>query len=250
VVYPPSRNPHQLKDRIWDVSCPYCGKPISWLPTDEDSPAKPGSIYALTKFTQEELCRNVGRAFGIPITVLRFFNVCGPGQAPSNPYTGVLTSFIVKYLEGEAIDVYEDGGETRDFIHVQDVVRACLLALTNDSADWETFNVGTGIALSILELANLVSKQILCNASSKVQILPIARVGDIRHCVADNRKAQRLLGFRADNQIVSGLPELIRWVASQTPIDMSDQASRELVARGLLVGVENEDPPSSEKQQK
>jgi len=231
-VFPKPRSIEQLERGEWEVACPKCGQWVRAVATDEDKPLQPDSIYAISKRTQEELCLHVGKAYGIPVVVLRFFNVYGPRQALSNPYTGILSVFSARLLNGKSIEIYEDGAESRDFVHVRDAVQACVLALHRHEACGQIINVGTGVATSILEIGRLLMSKLGVEAPP---LIPGKfRVGDIRHCYADLTKATKVLGFSPQITLADGIDNLLAWVREQTPQDLSWQAERELIAKGLL----------------
>ncbi len=165
--------------------------------TPESKPLIPTSIYAITKRDHEELCLVTGAAYGIPSVALRFFNVYGPGQALSNPYTGVAAIFSSRLLNGRPPVIFEDGEQSRDFIHVSDIVEGIILALESDDGAGNAMNLGTGRSVTVNEVATLLGREL------EVDIEPERpaqyRAGDIRHCFADTRRAEELLGFRASN---------------------------------------------------
>jgi dTDP-L-rhamnose 4-epimerase len=230
-VAPPIRDDRQLQERRWELVCPTCGHQLEALPTSEDKPLQPTSVYAISKRDQEELCLSVGRSYGIPTVALRFFNVYGPGQALSNPYTGVAAIFSSRLLNGNPPLIFEDGRQSRDFIHVDDLVDGLVLALHCDHANDQAINLGTGVPMSIVDIADALADAL------DVDIQPIVvekfRAGDIRHCYADITRATRLLGFAPKTTFGDGVRELVAWVRDQEAIDATDQAQRELEARGL-----------------
>jgi dTDP-L-rhamnose 4-epimerase len=173
----------------------------------------------------------VGAAYGIPVVALRYFNVYGPRQALSNPYTGVVAIFSSRLLNRRPPLVYEDGRQTRDFVHVSDIVQANLLALEQSAADGRVYNVGTGRATSVLEVAETLSE--LLDYGDPPEVLGKYRAGDIRHCVADISRIERELGYRPRVAFADGLRELLAWLRTQSADDAVDAASRELTARGL-----------------
>jgi dTDP-L-rhamnose 4-epimerase len=237
VAFPSLRLPEQVARREWELTCPerdggaLCALPLEPLPTDEGKPLAPQSIYAITKRTQEELFLAVGRSYGIPVTVLRYFNVVGPRQAVSNPYTGVAKNFALEIAAGNAPVIYEDGRQTRDFIHVSDVNQANLLALTSPEADGQVFNVGTGRPTTILELARTVSTRL----DREIPLEPSLkyRIGDVRHCFADISKARELLGFAPRIRFPEGLDNLLP-DRSSAGVGVSAKAHAELQDRGLI----------------
>jgi dTDP-L-rhamnose 4-epimerase len=191
----------------------------------------PESVYAVTKRDQEELALTVGRAYRIPTVALRFFNVYGPRQALSNPYTGVAAIFSARLLNGRPPVVYEDGRQTRDFIHVRDVARACRLALERDGANYEAVNIGTGRPVPVLEVARTLARAL--GRPIEPEVAGRYRAGDIRHCYADIARARRLLGFEPEVAFEAGMGGLAAWVAGQAAEDRWAEAAAELERRGL-----------------
>lgn len=230
-VAPPMRDAAQLEERRWELSCPTCGTELMPIPTDEEKPLQPTSVYAISKRDQEELCLTVGRAYNIPTVALRFFNVYGAGQALSNPYTGVAAIFSSRLLNGKAPLIFEDGGQSRDFIHVDDLVRGLLLALERDTADYQAVNLGTGQQRTVRQVAETLAEALSLDIVP--EIAHKFRAGDIRHCFADIARARRLLGFAPQVPFAEGIGELVEWVRSQTAVDHVAQATRELEMRGL-----------------
>lgn len=231
-VYPKMRSVQQLAARDWEHRCPHCASPLTPLPTDEEKPLYPTSIYAITKRDHEEMFLCIGQAYGIPTIALRYFNVYGPRQALSNPYTGVVAIFSSRILNGHPPIIYEDGRQSRDFVHVSDIVQANLLALERDEANGEAINVGTGQPLTVLEVAHLLSTHLSFNQPP--EITQRYRAGDIRHCFADITKARELLGYQPKVSFAQGLKELVTWVAQQVAEDQLIEAQNELMRRGLV----------------
>jgi dTDP-L-rhamnose 4-epimerase len=220
----------QLAAREWDVLADN-GDPLEPEPTAETKPLRPTSIYAIGKRDHEEMFLAVGAAYGIPTVALRFFNVYGERQALSNPYTGVAAIFSSRLLNGRPPLVFEDGQQTRDFIDVRDIARCCVLALEQDGADGRTLNVGTGRPTSVIEVAQVIAKGL--GKAIEPEIKNEYRAGDIRHCYADTRLANELLGFRAEIPFEAGMQELLAWLEGQEAADSVDAAREALVARGL-----------------
>ena len=191
------------------------------------------SVYALTKYVQERLTLNVASAYGMEGVALRLFNVYGPGQALSNPYTGVLAIFASRLLNGNAPLLFEDGRQRRDFVHVADVADAFLLALDEPRARGQVFNIGSGEERTILDIAETFAAA-MNRADLAPDILGKARTGDIRHCFADIAKAREGLGFAPRRDFAQGLAELAEWVAKQQASDHVAEARRELEQRGLV----------------
>ena len=191
------------------------------------------SVYALTKYTQERLTLTVAPAYGMQGVALRLFNVYGPGQALSNPYTGVLAIFAARLLNGQRPMVFEDGAQRRDFVHVDDVARAFLAALDRHEAIGGVFNVGSGQDVSVAEVAARLARAMGRERLSP-EITGQARTGDIRHCFADIALARDRLGFVPVRSFDDSLPDLAAWVERQRAVDLVAQARRELEVRGLV----------------
>jgi dTDP-L-rhamnose 4-epimerase len=231
-VNPRLRPSAQLLARCWEVECPECGSELEPIGTKEEKPLFPTSVYAITKQDQEQFSLVVGRAYGIPTVALRYFNVYGPRQALSNPYTGVCAIFSARLLNNQPPVIFEDGGQTRDFVHVSDIVQANLLALENDGADYQAVNVGTGVPTSVREVAKLLGEGLGKNLEP--EIVARYREGDIRHCVSDISRARKLLGYEPRVTLSQGIPELLQWVSAQSAEDQLSQATAELATRQLV----------------
>lgn len=231
-VFPQLRPTSQLLEKIWEVRCPKCGMFARPVPTSEDKPLYPTSVYAITKQDQEQLCLVVGRAYDIPTIALRYFNTYGPRQALSNPYTGVCAIFSARLLNDQPPVVFEDGNQTRDFVHVSDIVQANLLAMESDSANYNVINIGTGKPTSVRQVAECLAEGL--GRKLRPSIAGKYREGDIRHCIADITRARQLLGFEPRVGFSDGLAELLHWVRSQTARDEVAQATAELAARNLV----------------
>jgi dTDP-L-rhamnose 4-epimerase len=234
IVFPRLRPEAQLKARAWEMKCPHCSHDVRPLPTDEDKPLFPTSIYAITKRDHEEMFLSTGFAYGIPAVALRFFNTYGPRQALSNPYTGIMAIFSGRLLNRQPPMIYEDGQQTRDFTHINDIVQGLLLAMDKPEADYQVFNLGTGVPTSVVQVADLLAER-LTGGQVRPQILNQYRAGDIRHCYADLSKARRLLGFEPRVSLQEGLDDLLAWVKEQTAQDHFAQAEGELAAKSLVV---------------
>jgi dTDP-L-rhamnose 4-epimerase len=232
IVYPQMRATAQLLERRWDVECPRCKATVAPAATSEDKPLFPNSVYAITKQDQEQLCLVAGRAYGVPTVALRYFNVYGPRQMLSNPYTGVCAIFSSRLLNNRRPMVFEDGEQTRDFVHISDIVQANLLALGTDRADYQAVNIGTGIATSIRQVARSLGEGL--GKSLEQEIVGKYREGDIRHCVADVSRARALLGYEPRGRLENKITELLDWVRRQKASDMVAEATAELEARQLV----------------
>jgi dTDP-L-rhamnose 4-epimerase len=226
------RSLDQLKRGDWELRDDR-GEVLVPLPTPESKSPSLSSIYALSKFDQERMCLLIGRAYGIPTISLRFFNVFGTRQALSNPYTGVLAIFASRLLNNNAPLIFEDGLQRRDFVSVYDVAHACRLALDVEGAAGEAFNIGSGHAYTICEVARLLG--VIVGRPMQPEICGKYRVGDIRHCFADITLAARVLGYQPTVTLEDGLIELAEWLQDQAAEDRVPQASRELASRGLTV---------------
>ncbi len=228
---PTPRAEEQLLARQWELACPTCGAELAPVGTSESKALIPTSIYAITKRDHEELCLVTGAAYGIPTVALRFFNVYGPGQALSNPYTGVAAIFASRLLNGSAPMIFEDGQQSRDFTHVSDIVAAIVLALESERAPGYAINLGTGRPSTVLQIAQALS------AGLELDIEPIRngqyRAGDIRHCFADPTRARELLGFEAKTTLEDGMADLLEWLGHQEADDHVEAATSALAARGL-----------------
>lgn len=204
------------------------------VPTTEEKMPSLSSVYALSKYDQERLCLITGRAYGIPVTALRFFNVYGTRQALSNPYTGVLAIFSSRLLNGNRPLVYEDGNQKRDFVNVRDIAKACVLACEKKESDGEVINIGSGKAYTIREIAER-----LASVMNMPELKPVVtsnyRAGDIRHCYSDINKAKALLGYSPEVDLETGLVELTGWLGRQEAVDAFETAGKELEERGLIV---------------
>jgi len=233
VVPGTDRTPAQLREGDWEPHGPD-GRPLTPMPTPEWKQPSLASVYALSKYDQERLCLMVGRAYDIPTVALRFFNVYGPRQALSNPYTGVLAIFASRLVNDRPPTIFEDGAQRRDFIHVRDVALACRLALEVDGAAGHVFNIGSGRHYSIREIAERTAA-VLNKPYIEPEITGQYRVGDIRHCFADITRARQLLGFAPRVDFEQGLGEFAEWLDGQSAEDRVADARAELAVRGLTV---------------
>src|SRR5918995_340736 len=226
------RSPTQLRSARWDP-VDDDDAALEPIPTPESKTPALSSVYALSKYVQERMCLMIGRAYNIPTVALRFFNVYGPRQALSNPYTGVLAIFASRLLNGNAPLIFEDGLQHRDFVSVFDVAQACRLALEVDQAVGQAFNVGSGRAYTVRQVAELLGTVLW--TSTEADVCGKYRVGDIRHCFADISRAVEVLGYRPTVTLEQGLVELAEWLEGQVACDRVAEASAHLAARGLTV---------------
>jgi dTDP-L-rhamnose 4-epimerase len=231
-VYPQLRSDEQLVAHDWEFKCGSCGTVLETIGTPEEKPLFPTSVYAVSKQDQEQYSLAVGRAYKIPTVAFRYFNVYGTRQALSNPYTGVCAIFSSRLLNDQAPTIFEDGEQSRDFVHVSDIVRANMLALETSEGDYEPMNIGTGRATSVKQIAQLLSRGL--GKDIEPVIVGKYREGDIRHCVADISKAERLLGYEPAVSLEDGLTELLDWLSEQDAEDRVEAATAELSQKGLV----------------
>ena len=232
VVQEAERGPRTSSAQGWDPIDAQ-GRPLRPIATPEWKRPSLASIYALGKYVQERQTLIMTQAYGMEGTCLRLFNVYGPGQALSNPYTGVLAIFSSRLLNGQRPLIFEDGEQRRDFVYVGDVARAFCDALVHPEADGQVFNIGSGVDRSVKDVARSIARALGRN-DIEPEITGKARIGDIRHCFCDGSKAANVLGFHAEKDFDEGLTELADWVAEQTADDRVDEARAELEAKGLV----------------
>jgi dTDP-L-rhamnose 4-epimerase len=226
------RSLDQVRAGDWEVRDAE-GNVLTPLPTPETKQPSLNSIYALNKYDQEQMCLMIGRAYNIPAVALRFFNIFGPHQALSNPYTGVLAIFASRLLNGRPPLINEDGLQKRDFVSVYDVARACRLALETKEAGGEVFNIASGKQYTILELGQRIARALGCDIEP--ELTGKYRAGDIRHCFADITKAKEILGYVPRIELEEGLQDLAAWLEGQVAYDRVAESRNELAARGLMV---------------
>lgn len=226
------RDHHAAKTCDWEPRDDH-DRPLSPISTDESKPVDLASIYALTKYSQERQALIFGEAYGIDVVALRLFNVFGPGQALSNPYTGVLANFASRLANGERPIVFEDGEQQRDFVHVTDVAAAFRLALTRPDVAGQVINVGSGHAYRITDVATLLAAE-MGRPDLDPNILYKARAGDIRNCFADITKAREVLGYEPKRLLEDSLGDFTNWVRQAVVIDNAAEMQRQLEMRGLV----------------
>lgn len=231
-IHDAQRSAEQLARGEWEVT-DGAGDPMAPLPTPETKRPQLASIYALSKLDQELMATMIGRAYGIPTVALRFFNVYGPRQALSNPYTGVLAIFASRFLNQRPPLVFEDGRQQRDFVHVSDVAYACRLALENEDATGQSFNIASGEPRTVLEVSEAMRKAM--QSPLQARLTGQYRVGDIRHCIADITLAREVLGYHPGVSFEDGLTQLAEWLEGRISVDDVDSMHAELTARGLAV---------------
>jgi dTDP-L-rhamnose 4-epimerase len=227
------RSLQQLKAGEWELRDKSKNR-LEPVPTNEAKNPALASVYALSKYDQEQLCLMLGRAYNIPTVALRFFNVYGTRQSLSNPYTGVLAIFASRLLNNSAPLIFEDGNQKRDFVSVYDVAKACRLALETPKAVDSVFNVGSGKSYSVQEIARQLA-YVMGMSSIEPEITYKYRLGDIRHCFADISKANEVLGYTPEIDLQEGLYEYTEWLSTQLAMDYVDKAHSELTTRGLTI---------------
>jgi dTDP-L-rhamnose 4-epimerase len=227
------RSVAQLRVHDWEPR-DHDGTPLEPCPTHEEKWLDPTSIYAITKADQERMVLQIGEAYGVETVALRFFNIYGTRQSLSNPYTGVMAIFSSRLLNGRSPIVYEDGRQQRDFVSVNDAVQALLLAAVSERAPGHAINVGSGQAVTVLQVADALAR--VLDRPLEPHITGRYRVGDVRHCTADITRARTLLGYQPGVTLDDGLRELIGWLAEQDrPHDGVEEHAAELATYGLTV---------------
>lgn len=210
--YPESRKDEDMEQKRFDPQ--HDGASLTAVATDEKSEIHPISIYGITKQVQEQLVMNVCKSIGIAGVSLRFQNVYGPGQSLTNPYTGILSVFSNLILNKKPINIFEDGLESRDFVYIDDVVNSIYLSIINDNANNNYYNVGTGVATTVLEVATILQKCYEINVETKIS--GNYRLGDIRHNFADISKIKNDINWVPKTDINDGLKEFSNWVLGQS----------------------------------
>lgn len=233
VVYPTSRSEEDLKKGDFEPKCPVCNSDVIVLPTDELSKEKPTSVYGITKQSQEKLVMQTCESINLPAVAFRFQNVYGPGQSLKNPYTGILSIFSTQIRNGNNINVFEDGKESRDFVFIKDAVDAIVKGIQKEEADFEVFNVGSGVQTTVLEVASKLRS--IFDSDIDLNITGNFRLGDIRHNVADLTKIKNRLNFEPEYNFDEGVNLFIKWVKAQD-VNKDDYATsiKEMKKKGLF----------------
>lgn len=226
-VFPKSRGMAQLKNKEWEPKCPFCSTTIYPVATKESDLILPASIYAATKYAQEDLVRIGSEALGIEYITYRFQNVYGEGQSLNNPYTGILSIFSTKIRLDKVLPLFEDGEESRDFVHVEDVADALFCGLIIKKAPNLVINIGSGIATSVKDIAVKLAHAL--NRTPHIEVTGQYRLGDIRHNFSDIQRLKDYFQFQPKITIDAGLKRFAAWVENQAiPVDKSDEANNEL----------------------
>lgn len=231
--YPSGRKEKDMQNGDFNTKCEICNNDLSLLPTDENSKIHPSSIYGINKHQQEQMVMLMGESLGISAVAFRYQNVYGPGQSLSNPYTGILSIFSTRILNGNNLDIYEDGLESRDFVYIDDVVDATILGIEKDKANGQVFNVGSGVATTVKEVAESLKKGY--NSDINISISRRFRFGDIRHNVADLKKVKDILGFTPKYDFQKGILKFVAWVKTQNIFeDKYEHSAQKLKEKGLI----------------
>lgn len=232
IVYPNERKDVDMSKGDFSVKCPKCSENAKLLATDEDSKIHPSSIYGITKQVQEQMFMVMGKTLNIPAVAFRYQNVYGAGQSLSNPYTGILSIFSTRIKNGNDINIFEDGKESRDFVYIDDVVDATILGIEKDEANYEVFNVGLGQAIDVNTVANTLVNEY--KSSSKISISGNYRLGDIKDNYADLTKIHSKLAFTPKVSFEEGIQRFTKWVNEQeVVVDMYEKSINEMKDKGL-----------------
>lgn len=230
-VYPKHRTADYMDRSDFEVKYPNSSA-LELVGTDEDSKIHPSSVYGITKQNQEQMIMTVCPTIGISPVAFRYQNVYGPGQSLKNPYTGILSIFSTQIKNGNGINIFEDGKETRDFVFIDDVVDATILGIENEEANGEVFNVGTGVPIDVITVANGLINNYGINVP--ITISGNYRLGDIRHNYADLTKIKSKLGFEPKFSFEQGLKHFTDWVNTQeVQEDKYAKSIEEMKAKGL-----------------
>ncbi|MGL5570610.1 SDR family NAD(P)-dependent oxidoreductase [Cetobacterium sp.] len=232
LVYPEEREDKYMSKGDFNVKCPICDVTVELKATTEETKKHPSSVYGFTKQAQEEMCMIVGKSLKIPVVAYRYQNVYGPGQSLKNPYTGILSIFSTRIKNGNDINIFEDGQESRDFVYINDVVDATVLGIEKDEANYQTFNVGTGVAITVQEVAETLRAKY--NSNIEIKISGNYRLGDIRHNYADLTKIKSFLGFEPKVDFNTGISNFVNWVETQSiEEDNYEKSIEEMKKKGL-----------------
>ncbi len=232
ILYPEIRDSRELREGRFDLHCPECGQVLEPVPTEEDRPLKPASVYAWTKQQQEHLCRYAADKFGLSTIILRYFNVYGPHQSLLNPYTGVVSIFFSRLRAGRPISIYEFNKPLRDMVYISDVVDANVRALEAKIEPGTPVNVGSGTAVTIREVADALARAL--GEAPTIELTGEYRVGDILQCVADLHRAERLLGYTPRVGLEEGMRHFVQWARNEPSVDRYQQTVDEMKAFNLF----------------
>lgn len=231
-VYPIERTEIDLANGDYEPKCPDCNKTVIIKPTDEASKIHPSSVYGITKQNQEQMVLNVCKSINIPAVAYRYQNVYGPGQSLKNPYTGILSIFSTQIRNNNDINIFEDGKESRDFVYINDVVDATILGIEKPEANFEVFNLGSGIQTTVAEVAETLKK--LFKSEININVSGNFRLGDIRHNFADLKKIHNKLNFKPNYSFEAGIKEFVEWVKGEEIMeDRYEKSISELKSKGF-----------------
>ena len=231
-VYPLARKDEDMARGDFECKCPKCNGEVQLVATTEDSKIHPTSVYGITKQVQGQLVHLVCQSIGVESVSFRYQNVYGPGQSLSNPYTGILSIFSTRIKNGNGINIFEDGKETRDFVYIEDVADATILGLEVPEANGHVFNIGTGVATDVLTVAKTLCEKY--GVQVPITISGNYRLGDIRHNFADISLARKVLGFEPRWSFEKGIEQFAKWVDGQAVQEDNYEASiAEMKAKGL-----------------
>lgn len=231
-VYPYERTDENLAKGDFECKCPKCGGEVDLIATTEDSAIHPSSVYGISKQVQGQLVHLVCKSIGVESVSFRYQNVYGPGQSLTNPYTGILSIFSTRIKNGNGINIFEDGKETRDFVYIEDVVDATILGMEVPEANGHVFNVGTGIATDVLTVAKTLCDKYGINVP--ITVSGNYRLGDIRHNFADITAARQILGFEPKWNFSDGIEQFTNWVNQQEVNEDNYETSiEEMKKKGL-----------------
>ncbi len=233
-VNPSSRTREHMLNKDFNMYCDFCGSLLTLVPTTEDTPTRPKSLYAFTKIAQEQMLETMCPALNIDYTIFRFQNVYGVGQSLDNPYTGILSVFSTRMLQDKPVNIFEDGLESRDFVNVKDVAAGVVAALDHPESNGQVINLGSGENTSVIEIANILKRAYA--SGSDISITGDFRIGDIAHNKADISKAQALLGFNPSTSLEQGLESFCAWVGGEAVHDSGYEHSLdEMEQAGMFV---------------
>ncbi len=231
--FPDEREDAQMSNGQFESLCSICKQPLRISATDEDSKIHPSSIYGITKSNQEQMILVTCKSLDISAIALRYQNVYGPGQSLSNPYTGILSIFSTRILNNNPINIFEDGKESRDFVFIDDVVNATILAIQDNKLKSCSLNVGSGVSTTVQMVADSLNK--LYQSDVEIKVSGNYRLGDIRHNKADISKIKKLLGFSPKVSFEDGLKQFVDWVKNQeVNSDKYEQSVNEMKDKGLM----------------
>lgn len=233
IVFPSARIEEDMFKGDFECKCPVCNGRVDQLPTCENSKIHPTSIYGLTKQNQEQMVLTIGKSLNIPVVAFRYQNVYGPGQSLSNPYTGILSIFSTQIKNGNDINIFEDGKESRDFVYIDDVIDATMLGLEKDEANYNVFNVGANKPIDVITVAETLKKAY--KSDIQIKISGNYRLGDIRHNYADLNYIKSTLGFSPKWSFEKGIGIFAEWVNNQkVQQDNYEKSISEMKEKGLF----------------